>query len=162
LIAARKFGFLNPVHTTNFIPEINEEKCTGCGKCVTLCPVEAMTLVTASDPHKPTKKKAKLDKQQCLGCGVCLKGCKDDALKLISREHRVITSVNSVHRVVLMAIERGKLQNLLFDNQILWSHRAMAAVLGVILKLPPAKQFLASDQFRSRYLVALIKRSGID
>jgi ferredoxin len=117
-----------------------------------------MTLVTASDPHNPTKKKAKLDKQQCLGCGVCLKGCKVDALKLISREHMVITPVNSVHRVVLMAIERGKLHNLLFDNQILWSHRAMAAVLGVILKLPPAKQFLASDQFRSRYLVALIRR----
>jgi ferredoxin len=159
LIAARKFGFLNPVHTTNFIPEIIEEKCTGCGKCVSLCPVEAMTLVTASDPHKPGKKKAKLDKDQCLGCGVCLKGCNVDALKLKSRGQRVITPVNSVHRIVLMAIERGKFQNLLFDNQILLSHRAMAAVLGVILKLPLAKQILASNQFKSRYLLALIKYS---
>jgi ferredoxin len=157
LIAARKFGFLNPVHTTNFIPDIIEEKCTGCGKCVSLCPVEAMTLVTASDPHKPGKKKAKLDDDQCLGCGVCLKGCNVDALKLKSRGERVITPVNSVHRVVLMAIERGMFQNLLFDNQLLLSHRAMAAVLGVILKLPPAKQILASKQFKSRYLVALIK-----
>jgi hypothetical protein len=57
-----------------------------------------------------------------------------------------------------MAIERGKLQNLLFDNQALLSHRVMAAVLGVILKLPPAKQLLASRQFKSRYLLALIKR----
>ena len=161
LIAARKFGFLNPVHTTNFIPEINEEKCTGCGKCVTLCPVEAMALITASDPLKPGRKKAKLDDGQCLGCGVCLKGCTVDALKLKSREQRVITPINSVHRVVLMAIERGKLQNLLFDNQILLSHRAMAAVLGVILRLPPAKQILASNQFRSRYLTALIRNSKI-
>ena len=159
LIAAKKFGFLNPVHTTNFIPEIIEEKCTGCGKCVSLCPVEAMTLVTASDPHKPGKKKAKLDKDQCLGCGVCLKGCNVDALKLKSRGQRVITPVNSVHRIVLMAIERGKFQNLLFDNQVLLSHRAMAAVLGVILKLPLAKQILASNQFKSRYLLALIKYS---
>jgi len=157
LIAARKFGFLNPVHTTNFIPEIIEEKCNGCGKCVSLCPVEAMTLVTASDPQKQGKKKAKLDDDQCLGCGVCLKGCNVDALKLKSRGERVITPVNSVHRIVLMAIERGKFQNLLFDNQILLSHRAMAAVLGVILKLPPAKQILASNQFKSRYLLALIK-----
>ena len=58
LIAARKFGFLNPVHTTNFVPEITEEECNGCGKCVALCPVEAMTLVSASDPHKPGRKKA--------------------------------------------------------------------------------------------------------
>ncbi|PKN76480.1 MAG: (Fe-S)-binding protein [Deltaproteobacteria bacterium HGW-Deltaproteobacteria-10] len=157
LIAARKFGFLNPVHTTNFIPEIIEEKCSGCGKCVSLCPVEAMTLVNAVDQHKPGKKKAKLKEGQCLGCGVCLKGCSVDALKLKSRKERVITPVNSAHRIVLMAIERGKLQNLVFDNQVLFSHRAMAALLGVILKLPPAKQILATEQFRSRYLLTLIK-----
>ena len=157
LVAARKFGFLNPVHTTNFIPEIIEEKCNGCGKCVSLCPVEAMTLVTASDPQKPGRKKAKLNADQCLGCGACLKGCTVSALQLKSRSERVITPVNSVHRVVLMAIERGKFHNLLFDNQILLSHRAMAAVLGVILKLPPTKQILASNQFKSRYLLALIK-----
>lgn len=161
LIAARKFGFLNPVHTTNFIPEINEEKCTGCGKCVTLCPVEAMSLVTACDPHNPKKMKAKLDENQCLGCGVCLRGCNADALKLKSRKERVITPVNSVHRVVLMAIERGKFQNLVFDNQLLLSHRAMAAILGAVVKLPPAKQIMATQQFRSRYLLALIKRLGV-
>jgi hypothetical protein len=55
-----------------------------------------------------------------------------------------------------MAIERGKLQNLIFDNQVLWSHRAMAAVLGVILKLPPIKQALASEQLKSRYLETLL------
>ena len=57
-----------------------------------------------------------------------------------------------------MAIERGKLQNLIFDNQALASHRAMAAVLGVILKLPPIKQALAGRQMRSRYLETLIAR----
>ena len=161
LIAARKFGFFNPVHTTNFIPEVIEGKCTGCGKCVLLCPVEALKLVTTSDQNKPGKKQARLNDDQCFGCGVCLKGCKVDALELKSRKERVITPVNSVHRVVLMAIERGKFQNLLFDNQVLLSHRAKAAVLGVILKLPPAKQTLASNQFKSRYLLALIKRSKL-
>ncbi|MFO7924395.1 MAG: 4Fe-4S dicluster domain-containing protein [Bacteroidales bacterium] len=158
LIAARKFGFLNPVSTTGFIPGIDEKRCTGCGRCVTLCPIEAMQLVSAGDPHKSKKMKAKLDAEQCIGCGVCLRGCKEDALRLKRREEEVITPVNSVHRVVLMAIERGKLQNLLFDNQVLYSHRAMAAVLGVILKLPPAKQILASNQFRSRYLLSLIRK----
>lgn len=161
LIAARKFGFLNPVHTTNFIPSVIEENCNGCGKCVSLCPVEAMTLVSSHEPDKPLKKKAKLNQEICLGCSVCLKGCEKKAIRLSSRKERVITPVNSVHRVVLMAIERGKLQNLIFDNRVLLSHRAMAAVLGVILKLPPLKQVLASQQFKSRYLVGLIRRQNI-
>jgi hypothetical protein len=60
-----------------------------------------------------------------------------------------------------MAIERGKLQNLIFDNQALLSHRAMAAVLGVILKLPPLKQAMGSRQLKSRYLETLISRLNI-
>jgi hypothetical protein len=35
----------------------------------------------------------------------------------------------------------------------------MAAVLGVILKLPPAKQLMASRQMRSRYLARLLEGS---
>ena len=160
LIAARKFGFHNPVHTTNFIPVIKEENCNGCGKCVALCPVEAMTLVSANDPDKPLKKKAKLSDEICLGCGICLSGCNKEGIELQSREERVITPVNSIHRIVTMAIERGNLQNLIFDNHVLLSHRTMAAVLGVILKLPPVKQALASQQFKSRYLVALLRRQN--
>jgi hypothetical protein len=56
-----------------------------------------------------------------------------------------------------MAIERGTLQHLVFDNQVLWSHRALAGVLGVILGLPPVKQALALRQVKSRYLEAIIR-----
>jgi hypothetical protein len=70
----------------------------------------------------------------------------------------VITPLNSAHRAVVMAIERGKFQDLIFDNRALWSHRAMAAILGVILKLPPLQQAMASRQMKSRYLEALIRR----
>jgi Pyruvate/2-oxoacid:ferredoxin oxidoreductase delta subunit len=158
LIASRRFGFLHPVHTTNYIPLISEDNCNGCGKCVSLCPVEAMVLISSNDPQKPLGKKAKLQQDICLGCGICLNGCNKNAIKLISREKRIITPLNSVHRVVLMAIERGKLHNLIFDNHVMLSHRALAAVLGVILRLPPAKQLLASHQFKSRYLEGLIRR----
>jgi hypothetical protein len=61
----------------------------------------------------------------------------------------------------MMAIERGTLQHLVFDTQALWNHRALAALLGVILKLPPLKQALASQQLKSRYLEALIRRAKI-
>jgi hypothetical protein len=73
------------------------------------------------------------------------------------RSERVFTPLNSAHRIVLMALERGQLQDLVFDQQAHLSHRAMAAILGVILKLPPLKQALASRQLRSRYLEALLR-----
>lgn len=156
MIAARKLAIMHPVHTTNFIPEVNETTCNGCGKCVDICPVEAMTLVSANDPHKPKRKKALLNEETCLGCGLCVKSCSKNSLHLKSRKQRVITPLNGTHKAVVMAIERGKLQNLIFDNQVLWSHRALAAVLGVILKLPPLKQVLATKQVKSRYLELLI------
>ena len=60
-----------------------------------------------------------------------------------------------------MAIEKGTLQNLIFDNQAFGSHRAMAAVLGAILKLPPLKQAMASKQMKSVYLDRLISKMNI-
>jgi ferredoxin len=158
MIAQRRFGLLHPVHTTNFLPVVDLETCTGCGECAAACPVEAMTVVSANDPLHPRKKKAKLDENLCLGCAVCVRVCKTKSLRLVSRPERVITPLNSVQKAVLMAIERGKLQNLIFDNQALTSHRAMAAVLGVILKLPPLKRAMASKQMKSRYLETLIAR----
>ena len=89
---------------------------------------------------------------------MCIDTCTRDALAMEERAERVFTPVNSVHRTVLMAIERGTLQDLVFDNRAHLSHRAMAAVLGAILKLPPAKRALASEQLRSRYLETLSRR----
>ena len=152
MLAAKRFAVLNPIDTTNFLPKVDAATCTGCGKCAEACPVEAMGLVSAGDPHNPHRRKARLDPAVCLGCAVCVRVCPSTSISLVSRKKRVITPVNSAHRTVIMAIERGKLQNLIFDNQALASHRAMAAVLGVILKLPPVKQIMASRQMKSRYL----------
>jgi len=161
LIAARRFAFLNPVHTTNFIPEIDQENCTVCGKCVDVCPVQALALVSANDPQDKKKKSVRLEKKLCLGCGLCVKSCSNGRIVLKSRAQRVITPHDGIHRAVVMALERGQLQNLIFDNHLLWNHRALAAVLGVILNFPPLKKIMVSRQVKSRYLEALLKRVDI-
>jgi len=158
MLVAKRFGMLNPVYTTNYLPEIDEALCTGCGKCVDVCAVEAVGLVSAGDPQSKRKRKARVNEDICLGCGVCVRNCPQNSISLKKREKHVITPLDSAHKAVVMAIERGKLQHLIFDNQAFWNHRAMAAILGVILKLPPIKQVMASKQMKSRYLERLISR----
>jgi ferredoxin len=159
MVTARRFALLHPIHTTNFIASIDAATCNGCGKCAKACPVDAIEMKARADPGSPYKKVAVHDPERCLGCGVCVPVCKPGSVRLEAREERVLTPLNSAHRTVLMAIERGKLQELVFDNQAHLHHRAMAAILGVILKLPPLKQALASEQLRSRYLEALLKNA---
>lgn len=158
LVAAKKFGMLHPVQTTSFIPKIDEDNCSGCGKCVKACPVSAIEWVSNDDKTNSKSKKVKINKEICLGCGICVRACSNKNIILKRRREQIITPVNSAHRIVLMAIEKGKLQELIFDNQAFGSHRAMAAILSIILKLPLVKQMMASKQMKSVYLEKLFKR----
>jgi ferredoxin len=155
LQAARKFSPMQPVATTNYMPKISKA-CIGCGKCEKVCPVLAISMSNDNEG----KTVAQIDKEVCLGCGVCVRSCPVNAIELVRRAVRVITPVNSTHRFVLQAIEKGTLQNLIFDNQAFANHRAMAAVLGVILKLPPLKQLMARKQFKSIYLDKVLSKKS--
>ncbi|URZ09758.1 4Fe-4S dicluster domain-containing protein [Clostridium felsineum] len=147
--AIKNFGYLMPIQTTPFIPKVIEESCVGCGKCAKACPIDAMKV-------DPVTHKAKNDEEICLGCGVCVRNCPKKAIYLKNRGNKIITPANTTHRIVLQAIEKGKLQELIFDNKALFSHRAMAAVLSAILNLPPVKKAMASKQLKSVYLDKLL------
>ena len=149
LQAARRFSPMQPIETTGFIPRIDTKDCISCGKCARVCPVLAISM---------KDKKPVIDKSICLGCGVCARNCPKKTIVLERRPVQVITPVNSTHRFVLQAIEKGTLQNLVFDNQAFANHRALAAVFGAILRLPPMKQALASRQFKSVYLDRLLSQ----
>jgi uncharacterized Fe-S center protein len=52
-------------------PIIFPKKCIGCGECVNICPVDALTLVDG---------KSSLDKNKCIGCASCMAVCPTMAL----------------------------------------------------------------------------------
>jgi hypothetical protein len=62
------------------------------------------------------------------------------------------TPQDSFERGVRMAIDGGKLQNLLFDNQHLWSHKMLQRFIGTLLNLGPIRRKMADDQLRSRFM----------
>ncbi|MGM5487661.1 MAG: RnfABCDGE type electron transport complex subunit B [Nanobdellota archaeon] len=70
------------------LPEIDEEKCRACGRCVTGCPQHLLEL--HSTKHKVIlgcnsneKKRPKVCKNGCIGCGVCAKVCPKSAITMV-------------------------------------------------------------------------------
>ena len=55
-------------------PIINKSKCTGCGTCITVCPMEVFKL----EKSKAAVKKPK----ECIGCRACEAQCPAEAIKI--------------------------------------------------------------------------------
>ncbi|MFO8016121.1 MAG: 4Fe-4S binding protein [Candidatus Woesearchaeota archaeon] len=55
-------------------PVIDKSKCTGCGTCVQVCPMEVFKL------EKGKSKAVKPD--ECIGCGACEAQCPQEAIKV--------------------------------------------------------------------------------
>ena len=100
-----------------------------------------------------------IDESICIGCGVCSLKCETGSMKLRKRESRVFYPETSFERVILMALERGNLQNLIFQDPQNMTQRFMRGVVGGFMRLPPVKKALMSDQLQSRFLHFLKKMS---
>ncbi|MBM4389385.1 MAG: hypothetical protein FJ088_16740, partial [Deltaproteobacteria bacterium] len=68
---------------------------------------------------------------------------------------RLIPPEDLYERLVMMALERGKLQNILFDDVESVTHRVLRGFVGAILKLPPTKRALAAKSVKSRFIETL-------
>jgi len=53
---------------------IDQERCTGCGACVEVCPAEAISLLGDT---------ARVDEDLCTGCHACVDACPQGAIELI-------------------------------------------------------------------------------
>ncbi len=152
LAGLNRFGFVNSAVTSNFISRIDESSCKGCGKCVDVCPVNAISLIPAGDPQKPKMKKGHVDVKICVGCGVCFSKCAANAIEMINRGSRVIHPETTFERIMLLSLERGNLQNQIFDNPHSITQQFMRTFIGGFLRLQPVKRALMSDMFRSSFL----------
>lgn len=80
------------------------------------------------------------------------------------RAQRVYTPETVYDRMVAMAIERGKLADLIFEQPEKLSHRALKRITQIVEKSPPFKAAIAIAPLRSALLdriVRVAKSSGV-
>ena len=155
MLGVTEHGCPNTVVTSSFISEVNREKCTGCEKCVESCPVNAIGVIPSENTQSKTKKTIEIDKTICIGCGVCGLVCASDGIGLVKREQRVIHPETTFERVILMCLERGTLQNQIFDNPQSLTQKVMRGFVGGFFRLSPVKKALMSDMLRSSFLASM-------
>jgi Pyruvate/2-oxoacid:ferredoxin oxidoreductase delta subunit len=161
LLSFKNFDFLDNTFSSNFLAQVDSSDCTGCKKCQKACPVDA---ITAGEKPRIVKKKkvtwlANVDSEACLGCGVCALKCDTASMKMAPRAQRRVVPESAFARAITMAIEQERLHELLIDKRDGMTAYVANALVGAILKLPPAKQMLARDAFKSRFVDFVLTRA---
>ncbi len=156
LNAIRRFDLRKAIVSSNWIAAIDPQLCRGCGRCVPVCPVNALQ-INQSEVGGRRRRWAVRDADLCLGCGVCYAACRHGALTMQPRERRVFTPETTFERIVSMAIERGKLGDLLLDNLEGWGYEALAHVLQVLERTPVTTAINAITPLKSTFLNAIVR-----
>jgi len=156
LEGVNRHGYPNAIVSSTLVPRVVMEDCNGCQKCGRACHVSAISMIP--DPMQAGTKrmfKPVINEDQCIGCGVCGLVCDPDAIRMEKRPQHVIHPETTFERVILQCLERGTLQNQLFDEPDRVSHKVMRGIVGGFLRLSPVKKALMSDTLRSRFLSAM-------
>lgn len=94
---------------TDIAPKIEANECTGCGKCITICPVQAI---------QSLKKTSRIDASKCIGCASCILVCPREAIKISWDEDTkkfMEKMVEYTHAVLLRKINKSFFINFLTD-----------------------------------------------
>lgn len=94
---------------SNYIREIDEEKCIICGICARACPMEALEV---------KYKKLLFNPERCLGCGICVHKCKQNATFLIHRDGEQDFPKDPREQAIRFLKERGKNPQEIFKKNL--------------------------------------------
>jgi heterodisulfide reductase subunit A len=68
---------------------VDEDMCSGCSMCISICPYSAIDLIKTEDDTS----KAKVNEALCKGCGACAATCPSGAMQQKGFKQKQITSM---------------------------------------------------------------------
>jgi Na+-translocating ferredoxin:NAD+ oxidoreductase subunit B len=67
--------------SANYFAEVNSGECEACGKCISRCQMDAVSMHGAA---------ANVDRVRCIGCGLCVSTCPAGAMRLHSKRRQAL------------------------------------------------------------------------
>lgn len=118
------------MRTANRLAVVDEQKCSGCGICVKICPVEAICLEKKGNKHL-----AVIDEQGCLDCTLCFTRCPEYAISMVARDTPLTVSVDMADVSEEAVTRICKTAHMYPDQVICYCHRVQAKeVAAAILR----------------------------
>jgi ferredoxin len=70
-------------YTSAIVLELDTGKCSGCGRCVEVCPHNVFELTTVMQPGAthPVRRAKIIGRERCMECGACAMNCTTGAIK---------------------------------------------------------------------------------
>ncbi|MBI2837844.1 MAG: 4Fe-4S dicluster domain-containing protein [Acidobacteria bacterium] len=158
LVAINEYA-LPAVNPSGYEPHMDEATCLGCSRCSRTCPITAISMMARRNPsHRKNELRPHIDLDRCIGCGVCSGVCPRKSLRMKRRNRSPRVPASALEKSLRMAIERGKLPHLLFDQGASRGSRFLNQALHVLQRLPLASRIMAGEQVQSRFVRGVLAR----
>lgn len=82
----------------NRIINTNKDKCTGCNKCIMVCPIKYANNVEIINGER----KIEIDKYRCIGCGKCIQICDHGARSYVDDSERFWKDLSNGEKITLI------------------------------------------------------------
>ncbi len=99
--AMRKVNLGQP---SNYLVEVDRERCDLCETCVERCPMDAFSVI---------ENELERDARLCMGCGLCVSTCPSEALRMVPREEHQVPPRGQRELFAAMAasIQKGEVES---------------------------------------------------